>query len=191
MKKYEQLVKKISLVVLSIILIGLTTSLMIFYFTTPQQIKHSYQHDRSIGIDYNQIFATLSNPTSIAADNAGNVYVIDHGDETIQKFTTDGKFVKEWNVQRTKISPVVPTAIAADNAGNVYVIDAGSNRVQKFTTDGTFIKEWDIQRTRASQLFPSGIATDNAGNIYVVDAGSNIVQKFTTDGTFVKEWNIN
>ena len=190
MKKDEQLVKKISLVVLSIILIGLTTSLIIFYFTNPQ-IKYIYQHDQSIGINYNQIFATLSNPTSIAADSAGNVYVIDHGDETIQKFTTNGTFVKEWDIQRTKISPVVPTAIATDSAGNVYVVDAGSNRVQKFTIDGTFIKEWDIQRTRASQLFPSGIATDNAGNIYVVDAGSNIIQKFTTDGTFVKEWNIN
>jgi hypothetical protein len=46
-------------------------------------------------IDYNQIFATLSNPTSIAADSAGNVYVIDHGDKAVQKFTTHGTFVKE------------------------------------------------------------------------------------------------
>ena len=96
MKKDEQLVKKISLVVLSIILIGLTT-LIIFYFTTPQ-IKHIYQHDKSIGINYNQIFATLSNPTSIAADSAGNVYVIDAGSNIVQKFTTEGIFVKEWNI---------------------------------------------------------------------------------------------
>ena len=167
MKKDEQLVKKISLVVLSLILIGLTTSLIIFYFTTPQ-IKHSYQHDRSIGIDYNQIFATLSNPTSIAADSAGNVYVVDHVDDTIQKFTTDGTFVKEWNVQRTKISPVVPTAMAADSAGNVYVVDHGDDAIQKFTTDGTFVKEWDIQRTRMSDLIPSDMAADSAGNVYVI-----------------------
>ena len=121
MKKDEQLVKKISLVVLSIILIGLTTSLIIFYFTNPQ-IKYIYQHDKSIGINYNQIFATLSNPISIAADSVGNVYVIDHGDETIQKFTTNGTFVKEWDIQRTKISPVVPTAIAADNAGRMFML---------------------------------------------------------------------
>ena len=70
---------------------------MIFYFTNPQ-IKHSYQHDKSIGIDYNQIFATLSNPTSIAADSAGNVYVLDGGSNRVQKFTTDDTFVKEWNI---------------------------------------------------------------------------------------------
>ena len=75
MKKDEQPTKKISSVVLSIILIGLTT-LMIFYFLNPQ-IKYIYQHDKSIGRDYNQIFATVSNPTAIAADSAGNVYVLD------------------------------------------------------------------------------------------------------------------
>ena len=117
---------------------------MIFYFTT-LQIKHIYQHDRSIGIDYNnQIFATLSNSTSIAADSAGTVYVLDHGNEVVQKFMTDGTFVKEWNIQRTKASELVPKDIATDSAGNVYVLDGGSNRVQKFTANGTFVKEWNI-----------------------------------------------
>ncbi|HET9806318.1 MAG TPA: hypothetical protein VFP49_05380 [Nitrososphaeraceae archaeon] len=51
-------------------------TLIIFYFANPQ-IKYIYQHDKSIGIDYNQIFAALSNPTAIAADITGNVYVID------------------------------------------------------------------------------------------------------------------
>ena len=96
MKKDEQPTKKISSVVLSIILIGLTT-LMIFYFLNPQ-IKYIYQHDKSIRIDFNQIFATVSNPTAIAADSAGNVYVIDAGSNIVQKFTTDGIFVKEWNI---------------------------------------------------------------------------------------------
>jgi sugar lactone lactonase YvrE len=142
LKKDEQPTKKISSVVLSIILIGLTT-LMIFYFLNPQ-IKYIYQHDKSIGRDYNQIFATVSNPTDIATDNAGNVYVLDTENDKVQKFTTNGTFVKEWNIHRTKASELVPTDIATDNAGNVYVLDAGSNRVQKFTTDGIFVKEWNI-----------------------------------------------
>jgi sugar lactone lactonase YvrE len=142
LKKDEQPTKKISSVVLSIILIGLTT-LMIFYFLNPQ-IKYIYQHDKSIGRDYKQIFATVSNPTDIATDNAGNVYVLDTENDKVQKFTTNGTFVKEWSIQRTKASELVLTDIAADSEGNVYVLDAGSNRVQKFTTDGTFVKEWNI-----------------------------------------------
>src|SRR5688572_22562302 len=131
MEKDEQLVKKISLVVLSIILIGLTTSL-IFYFLNPQ-IKYIYQRDKSIEIDYNKVFATLSTPTAIAADSAGNVYVLDGENHKVQKFTTDGTFVKEWSIQRSKMSEVVPTAIAADSAGNVFVLNHGTETVQKFT----------------------------------------------------------
>ena len=142
MKKDEQPTKKISSVVLSIILIGLTT-LMIFYFLNPQ-IKYIYQHDKSIGRDYNQIFATVSNPTDIATDNAGNVYVLDTENDKVQKFTTNGTFVKEWSIQRTKASELVLTDIAADSEGNVYVLDTGSNKIQKFTTDGIFVKEWNI-----------------------------------------------
>ena len=143
MKKDEQLVKK-SLVVLSIILIGLTTSLTIFYFLNPQ-IKYIYQREKSIEIDYNKVFATtLSTPTAIVTDSAGNVYVLDGENDKVQKFTTNGTFVKEWNIQRTKASELVPTDIATDSAGNVYVLDGGSNRVQKFTTNGIFVKEWNI-----------------------------------------------
>ncbi len=62
MEKDKQLLKKISLDVLPIILLGLITSLTIFYFLNPQ-IKYVYQSDKSIGTDYNKVFATLSNPT--------------------------------------------------------------------------------------------------------------------------------
>ena len=143
MEKDKQLLKKISLDVLPIILLGLITSLTIFYFLNPQ-IKYVYQSDISIGTHYNKVFATLSNPTDIVIDSAGNVYVLDAENDKVQKFTTDGTFVKEGNIQRTKASKLVAKDIATDSAGNVYVLDGGSNRVQKFTTDGTFVKEWNI-----------------------------------------------
>ena len=72
--KIQTTIIKISSIVLSIILIGLIP-LMISYFFNPQ-IEYSYQYDKSIRIDYNQTFAILSNPTGIATDNAGNVYVL-------------------------------------------------------------------------------------------------------------------
>ena len=34
----------------------------------------------------------------IATDSAGNVYVLDGGSNRVQKITTDGTFVKEWNI---------------------------------------------------------------------------------------------
>lgn len=62
------------------------------------QIKYIYQSDKSIGTDYNKVFATLSNPKDMAIDSAGNVYVLDGGSNRVQKFTANGTFVKEWNI---------------------------------------------------------------------------------------------
>jgi DNA-binding beta-propeller fold protein YncE len=142
LKKDESLTKKVSSIVFSIILIGLTT-LLIFYFLN-LQIEYSYQYNKSIGIDFNQAFATTSNPTSIATDSAGNVYVLDAENDKVQKYTTNGTFVKEWNIQRTKASNLIPTSIATDSAGNVYVLEIENDKVQKYTTNGTFVKEWNI-----------------------------------------------
>ena len=89
------LLKKVSFDILSIISIGSIT-LTIFYFLNPQ-IKYIYQYNKSIEIDYNKVFATLSTPSDIATDNAGNVYVLDSENDKVQKFTTNGAFVKEWN----------------------------------------------------------------------------------------------
>ena len=89
------LLKKVSFDILSIISIGSIT-LTIFYFLNPQ-IKYIYQYNKSIEIDYNKVFATLSTPSDIATDNAGNVYVLDSENDKVQKFTTNGTFVKEWN----------------------------------------------------------------------------------------------
>ena len=102
MEKIHTPIKKISSVVLSIILIGFIT-IIISYFLNPQ-IEYSYQYDKSIRIDFSKTFAILSNPTGIAADNAGNVYVVDDEDDKVKKFTTNGTFVKEWDIQRTKAS---------------------------------------------------------------------------------------
>ena len=64
----------------------------------------------------------------------------------VQKFTTNGTFVKEWDIHRTTASEsfpsgiaaeLFPSGIAADNAGNVYVVDAETDKIQKFTTNGS------------------------------------------------------
>jgi hypothetical protein len=72
------------------------------------QIEYIFQYDKSLRIDHNQVFATVSNPTAIAEDSAGNDYVLDAENDKVQKFTTDGTFVKEWNIQRTKMSESFP-----------------------------------------------------------------------------------
>ncbi len=112
----------------------------------------------------------LNYPIGLAVDGAGNVYIADYGDNTIE----------EWNATTQLATTVVssglnsPTGIAVDKAGNLYIADSGDNA----------IKEWNaangLTTLVASGLdSPFGVAVDGAGNVYFADTGNNAL----------KEWN--
>jgi hypothetical protein len=73
---------------------------MIFYFLNPQ-IEYIYQYNKSIRID-NQIFSTLSNPTDIAEDSTGNIYVLDAENDKIQKLLLTVHLLKNGISQEQK-----------------------------------------------------------------------------------------
>jgi streptogramin lyase len=81
-------------------------------------------------------------------DSSGNVYVADTkyifpGKDRIQKFDSNGTFIKEWGTTGEGNGEFNhPTAITVDYLGNVYVADTNNNRVQKFDSNGTFITSW-------------------------------------------------
>ena len=47
----------------------------------------------------NPVDGQFSNPTGLAVDSLGFVYVIDYNNNRIQKFTNDGTFVTKWGSQ--------------------------------------------------------------------------------------------
>ncbi len=190
-EKRKQLVKKGISTALSIVAIGLVTYILLGYFLNPQ-IEISYESNLNIiiGTDYAQMFVNLSRPFGISVDTLDNVYVADTGNNRIQKFTSDGNFIKKWGRLGTdpgKFSR--PNGIAVDTSGNVYVADTDNNRIQKFTSDGNFIKKWGGEGTDPGKFsFPNGISVDTSGNVYVADTYNNRIEKFTSDGNFIKKW---
>ena len=127
------------------------------------------------------------NPTGIAVDNNGNVYIADSWNDRIQKFTSDGHFITKWGTRGSGDGQFrSPTGIAVDNLGNVYVADFSNDRIQKFTSDGHFITKWGTRGSGDGQFqFPTGIAVDNDGNVYIADSWNDRIQKFTSDGHFI------
>ena len=131
----------------------------------------------------NPVDGQFSNPTGLAVDSLGFVYVIDYNNNRIQKFTNDGTFVTKWGSQGSADGQLAnPNSLAVDSSGFVYVADNNNNRVQKFTTDGEFVASWGGVNN------PFGIAVDSSGFVYVTDFLNNDVRKFTNDGTFVTKW---
>lgn len=76
----------------------------------------------------------FSNPTDLAIDNRnGEIYVVDSGNNRVQRFNRDGSFLSEFGAMGQANGKFnSPHSIALDKEGYIYVSDTNNNRVQKF-----------------------------------------------------------
>lgn len=76
----------------------------------------------------------FSNPTDLAVDNRnGEIYVVDAGNNRIQRFNHDGSFLSEFGAMGQANGKFnSPHSIAIDKEGFIYVSDTNNNRIQKF-----------------------------------------------------------
>jgi tripartite motif-containing protein 71 len=82
------------------------------------------------------------------------VYVADYNNERIQKFTSDGEFIKMWGGTYGEADGEFkkPHGVAVDSDGNVYVSERSGLRIQKFDSDGNFITKWGSEGTVDGQF---------------------------------------
>ena len=114
----------------------------------------------------------MNQPYGLAFDSAGNLYVANNGNSTIQKFTPGGIGSLFANTGLNR-----PVGLAFDSAGNLYVSNSGDDTIEKFTPGGVGSV---FANTGLNQ--PYGLAFDSAGNLYVANFGSSTIEKFTPGG---------
>lgn len=128
----------------------------------------------------------------LAIDQQGGLFVVDNGNNRIQKFDRTGNFIILWgNFGGANGNFHNPTGIACDGKGDVYVVDTNNHRVQKFDGKlGGYLMKFGSRGNGEGQFnAPWGIAVDRVrGYIYVVDSANFRVQKFDMTGEFVMSW---
>lgn len=145
--------------------------------------------------------AQFSNPSALAVDANGNVFVADTANSSIREVTPLGgvtTFAGKTGVLGTNDGTGSaarfnsPFGIVIDTNGNMFVGDTHSHTIRKITTDGvvtTFAGKIAQQGTNdgaalsAGFSFPEGVAVDSDGNLYVADDGNNTIRKITSDGS--------
>jgi streptogramin lyase len=119
----------------------------------------------------------LSNPTGVAIDNSGNVYIADNGHLAIKKWTATN------NTVSTLISMPAPSqnpwGVAVDGAGIVYFGLEHYGTVYQWTPATSNLTA--IMNQPPSSAF--GVAVDDAGNVYVADGQSSIREWKASDGS--------
>jgi DNA-binding beta-propeller fold protein YncE len=149
-------------------------------------------------------------PNGVTVDEAGNIYVVDTGNDRVQKFDSDGNFLLMWGwgvrtgESTFQICPSScqagilgsgdgqfnkPSGVAVDGSGYVYVTDTNNHRIEKFSSAGTYVGKWGTNGTGWTGFyFPSGVAVDVSGDVYVVDSGNYRIKKHSASGAFLYTW---
>jgi sugar lactone lactonase YvrE len=149
--------------------------------------------------------ARFNEPTALALDVAGNVYVADYANSTVRKIIP-GEGLTNWVVSTLAGKAGVtgfangpgnvavfahPFGVAVDGAMNVYVSDYGNQLIRLINSNGavsTYAGRLstpgykDAAGTNALFNYPSGIALDGATNLYVADAGNEVIRRISPDG---------
>lgn len=123
----------------------------------------------------------FNEPTDIAFDKAGNIYVSDgYGNSRVMKFDPTGRFLKSWGSYGSKPGQFdLPHSILIDKVQRVYVADRENKRIEIFDTDGRFLKQW------TEVGYPYGLCFGPDGHIWMADGGYDRIVELDENGKII------
>jgi hypothetical protein len=144
----------------------------------------------------------LNNPTGVAVDKFGNLYIADYDNNCIRKVNTSGVMstfaggkagYSGDGGQATAAGMSLPSQVATDNAGNVYIgeyyasvirkVDISTGIITTIAGTGTAGYSGDGGPATAAVLSgANGMTVDAAGNVYIADDNNHRIRMINTLG---------
>ncbi len=121
----------------------------------------------------------FNEPTGIAFDSSGNLYISDgYINARVIKFNRDGEYLTHWGKKGTADGEFnLAHDVCIDSRDRIYIADRTNQRVQIFDTNGKFLGKWTDLGA------PWGLAYSRQEDcIYMADGLNNRVVKLNLEG---------
>ncbi len=125
-------------------------------------------------------------PSAVAADGNGNVYIVDYTSNQVLKETLSGGSYTQSVVPTSSLNRSL--GVAVDGAGNVYIADSRNQRVLKETLSaGSYSESVVVDFSGDGGTEPISAAVDGTGNVFFCDgAGGNVYLDTLTASSYIQ-----
>ena len=146
------------------------------------------------------INANLFQPSCVAIDTYGQLFIADTSNQRIRKIDTNGIIFTIAGAAGSlgdgsmakNASLSYPSSVAVDVSGNIFIADNSNNRIRKVDTNGiitTIAGNGSAgysgdggSAANANLNYPHSMAVDASGNVFISDSSNHRIRKVDTNG---------
>ncbi|MBN8722511.1 MAG: SMP-30/gluconolactonase/LRE family protein [Acidobacteria bacterium] len=140
------------------------------------------------GDNITAINASLNDPSNVAVDSQGNLFIADTANNRIRRVDANSQIITTFagngmaafsgdGMLASQASLNQPTAILFDKSGNLIIADSGNNRIRKINLSTNIITTIAGDGSPSNLNAPSGLAVAQSGNVLISDTGNNRIQR--------------